>query len=340
VAALGMADSILVTGAAGFIGMHVTRRLVAAGHRVVGIDNLNAYYDPKLKEARLAQLAPLPGFSFHKVDLADRAAMESLFARERFPAVVHLGAQAGVRRSLVDPHAYVEANIVGFINVLEGCRHNDCRHLIYASSSSVYGSNKHMPFSTRQNVDHPLSIYGASKKANELMAHSYSHLFALPATGLRFFTVYGPWGRPDMAMWLFADAIMRGEPLKLFNHGHMLRDFTYVDDVVEAIARLVGLPPKPAADADDTDPSRSQAPWRVYNIGNNKPVEVLKVVALLEQELGRKAKTEMLPMQPGDVPATYADVDDLMRDTGFRPDTPIEEGVRRFVAWFRDYHAL
>jgi len=335
-----MADSILVTGAAGFIGMHVTRRLVAAGHRVVGIDNLNAYYDPKLKEARLAQLAPLPGFSFHKVDLADRAAMESLFARERFPAVVHLGAQAGVRRSLVDPHAYVEANIVGFINVLEGCRHNDCRHLIYASSSSVYGSNKHMPFSTRQNVDHPLSIYGASKKANELMAHSYSHLFALPATGLRFFTVYGPWGRPDMAMWLFADAIMRGEPLKLFNHGHMLRDFTYVDDVVEAIARLVGLPPKPAADADDTDPSRSQAPWRVYNIGNNKPVEVLKVVALLEQELGRKAKTEMLPMQPGDVPATYADVDDLMRDTGFRPDTPIEEGVRRFVAWFRDYHAL
>ena len=335
-----MADSILVTGAAGFIGMHVTRRLVAAGHRVVGIDNLNAYYDPKLKEARLAQLAPLPGFSFHKVDLADRAAMESLFARERFPAVVHLGAQAGVRRSLVDPHTYVEANIVGFINVLEGCRHNDCRHLIYASSSSVYGSNKHMPFSTRQNVDHPLSIYGASKKANELMAHSYSHLFALPATGLRFFTVYGPWGRPDMAMWLFADAIMRGEPLKLFNHGHMLRDFTYVDDVVEAIARLVGLPPKPAADADDTDPSRSQAPWRVYNIGNNKPVEVLKVVTLLEQELGRKAKTEMLPMQPGDVPATYADVDDLMRDTGFRPDTPIEEGVRRFVAWFRDYHAL
>jgi len=335
-----MADSILVTGAAGFIGMHVTRRLVAAGHRVVGIDNLNAYYDPKLKEARLAQLAPLPGFSFHKVDLADRAAMESLFARERFPAVVHLGAQAGVRRSLVDPHTYVEANIVGFINVLEGCRHNDCRHLIYASSSSVYGSNKHMPFSTRQNVDHPLSIYGASKKANELMAHSYSHLFALPATGLRFFTVYGPWGRPDMAMWLFADAIMRGEPLKLFNHGHMLRDFTYVDDVVEAIARLVGLPPKPAADADDTDPSRSQAPWRVYNIGNNKPVEVLKVVTLLEQELGRKAKTEMLPMQPGDVPATYADVDDLMRDTGFRPDTPIEEGVRRFVAWFRGYHAL
>jgi len=335
-----MADGILVTGAAGFIGMHVTRRLVAAGHRVVGIDNLNAYYDPKLKEARLAQLAPLPGFSFHKVDLADRAAMESLFARERFPAVVHLGAQAGVRRSLVDPHTYVEANIVGFINVLEGCRHNDCRHLIYASSSSVYGSNKHMPFSTRQNVDHPLSIYGASKKANELMAHSYSHLFALPATGLRFFTVYGPWGRPDMAMWLFADAIMRGEPLKLFNHGHMLRDFTYVDDVVEAIARLVGLPPKPAADADDTDPSRSQAPWRVYNIGNNKPVEVLKVVALLEQELGRKAKTEMLPMQPGDVPATYADVDDLMRDTGFRPDTPIEEGVRRFVAWFRGYHAL
>jgi len=335
-----MADSILVTGAAGFIGLHVTRRLIAAGHRVVGIDNLNDYYDPGLKEARLAQLTPLPGFSFHKVDLADRGDMEALFARERFPVVIHLGAQAGVRRSLVDPHAYVEANMVGFINVLEGCRHGDVDHLIYASSSSVYGSNKQMPFSTKQNVDHPLSIYGASKKANELMAHSYSHLFALPATGLRFFTVYGPWGRPDMAMWLFADAIMRGEPLKLFNHGHMLRDFTYVDDVVEAIARLVSRPPTSIPDADETDPSLSEAPWRVYNIGNNKPVEVLKVVTLLERELGRQAKIEMLPMQPGDVPATYADIDDLVRDIGFCPDTPIEEGVRRFIAWFREYHAL
>lgn len=334
-----MAGTILVTGAAGFIGLHVSQRLISAGYRVVGIDNLNNYYDPRLKEARLAQLTPLPGFSFHKVDLADRAGMEALFARERFPTVIHLGAQAGVRRSLVDPHTYVEANLLGFINVLEGCRHSNVGHLIYASSSSVYGSNKQMPFSTAQNVDHPLSIYGASKKANELMAHSYSHLFRLPATGLRFFTVYGPWGRPDMAMWLFADAITRGEPLKLFNHGHMLRDFTYVDDVVEAIVRLVDLPPKPDPKADDTDPSRSEAPWRVYNIGNHKPVEVLKVVALLEQELGRKAVTEMMPMQPGDVPATFADVDDLIRDVGFRPDTSIEEGVRRFVAWYREYHS-
>ncbi|MGN6462822.1 MAG: NAD-dependent epimerase [Pseudolabrys sp.] len=334
-----MAETILVTGAAGFIGLHVSQRLIAAGYRVVGIDNLNDYYDPRLKEARLAQLTPLPGFSFHKVDLADRAGMEGLFARERFPTVIHLGAQAGVRRSLIDPHTYVEANLLGFINVLEGCRHNGIGHLIYASSSSVYGSNKHMPFSTAQNVDHPLSIYGASKKANELMAHSYSHLFRLPATGLRFFTVYGPWGRPDMAMWLFADAITRGEPLKLFNHGHMLRDFTYVDDVVETIVRLVDLPPRPDPNADDTDPSRSEAPWRVYNIGNHKPVEVLKVVALLEQELGRKAITEMMPMQPGDVPATFADVDDLIRDVGFRPDTSIEEGVRRFVAWYREYHS-
>jgi len=334
-----MAETILVTGAAGFIGLHVSRRLIAAGYRVVGIDNLNNYYDPRLKEARLAQLTPLPGFSFHKVDLADHAGMEALFARERFPTVIHLGAQAGVRRSLVDPHTYVEANMLGFINVLEGCRHNGIRHLIYASSSSVYGSNKRLPFSTAQNVDHPLSIYGASKKANELMAHSYSHLFRLPATGLRFFTVYGPWGRPDMAMWLFADAIMRGEPLKLFNYGHMLRDFTYVDDVVETIVRLIDLPPKPDPNAGETDPSRSEAPWRIYNIGNHKPVEVLKVVALLEQELGRKAVTEMLPMQPGDVPATFADVDDLIRDVGFRPDTSIEEGVRRFVAWYREYHS-
>lgn len=334
-----MAQRILVTGAAGFIGLHVCRRLISGGYQVVGLDNLNDYYDPRLKEARLDLLKPSPSFTFHKTDLADRKAMEALFAKEQFKTVINLGAQAGVRRSLVDPHTYVEANLLGFLNVLEGCRHNGVGHLIYASSSSVYGSNKHMPFSTAQNVDHPLSIYGASKKANELMAHSYSHLFRLPATGLRFFTVYGPWGRPDMAMWLFADAITRGEPLKLFNHGHMLRDFTYVDDVVEAIVRLVDLPPKPDPNADDTDPSRSEAPWRVYNIGNHKPVEVLRVVALLEQELGRKAITEMLPMQPGDVPATFADVDDLIRDVGFRPDTSIEEGVRRFVAWYREYHS-
>jgi len=334
-----MSKKILVTGAAGFIGLHVCRRLISEGYQVVGIDNLNDYYDPRLKEARLSLLKPSPGFTFYKIDLADRAAMEKLFAEGGFQTVINLGAQAGVRRSLIDPRTYVEANLLGFINVLEGCRHNGIGHLIYASSSSVYGSNKHMPFSTAQNVDHPLSIYGASKKANELMAHSYSHLFRLPATGLRFFTVYGPWGRPDMAMWLFADAITRGEPLKLFNHGHMLRDFTYVDDVVETIVRLVDLPPKPDPNADDTDPSRSEAPWRVYNIGNHKPVEVLKVVALLEQELGRKAITEMMPMQPGDVPATFADVDDLIRDVGFRPDTSIEEGVRRFVAWYREYHS-
>jgi UDP-glucuronate 4-epimerase len=337
-----MAENILVTGAAGFIGLHVTRRLIAAGHRVVGIDNLNNYYDPKLKEARLAQLTPLPGFSFHKVDLADQAAMKALFQRENFPKVIHLAAQAGVRHSLVDPHAYVDANLQGFANVLEGCRHNGCRHLIYASSSSVYGANSKLPFSVHQNVDHPLSLYGASKKANELMAHSYSHLYDLPTTGLRFFTVYGPWGRPDMAMWLFARAIVDGTPLKLFNYGKMQRDFTYVDDAVEAIARLVDHAPSgnPAWSGEAPDPGSSRAPWRVYNIGNNNPVEVPKVVALIEKELGRQAKIEMLPMQPGDVPATYADIDDLMRDIGFRPDTPIEEGVRRFIAWFRDYHSL
>jgi UDP-glucuronate 4-epimerase len=335
-----MADRpILVTGAAGFIGFHVARRLLQSGRAVVGLDNLNAYYDPKLKEARRAELEKLPGFEFAKLDLADRAGMADLFCRHKFPYVVHLAAQAGVRYSLVDPHAYVDANLTGFTNVLEGCRHNGCRHLLYASSSSVYGANTHMPFSVHDNVDHPLSLYGASKKANELMAHAYAHLFKLPATGLRFFTVYGPWGRPDMAMWIFAAAILAGQPIRLFNHGKMRRDFTYVDDVVEAVVRLVDRPPAgdPNWSGEKPDPGSSAAPWRVYNIGNNNPVELLDVVALLEKETGMKAKRELVPMQPGDVPATYADVDDLMREVGFKPSTPIGEGVAKFVRWYVDY---
>jgi UDP-glucuronate 4-epimerase len=335
-------NPILVTGAAGFIGFHVAKRLLEAGRPVVGLDNLNAYYDPALKDARLAELGKLPGFHFAKLDLADRAGMAALFAQHRFPHVVHLAAQAGVRHSLVDPHAYVDSNLVGFTNILEGCRHNGCGHLLFASSSSVYGSNTHMPFSVHDNVDHPLSLYGASKKANELMAHSYAHLFALPTTGLRFFTVYGPWGRPDMAMWLFASAILAGEPIKLFNNGNMRRDFTYVDDVVESIVRLVDRPPQgdPAWSTEAPDPGSSAAPWRVYNIGNNNPVELLEVVRLLEESIGKPAKRELLPMQPGDVPATYADVDDLIREVDFKPATPIAEGIARFIAWYRSYHRL
>ena len=333
---------VLVTGAAGFIGYNVSRRLLASGRRVIGLDNLNAYYDPRLKDARLAELAKFPAFQFVKLDLADRAGMAALFAEHRFAHVVHLAAQAGVRYSLIDPHAYIDSNLVGFTNILEGCRHNGCRHLLYASSSSVYGSNTQMPFSIHDNVDHPLSLYGATKKANELMAHSYSHLFKLPTTGLRFFTVYGPWGRPDMAMWIFASAILAGTPIKLFNHGKMQRDFTYVDDVVESIERLIDLPPagNPAWSGDAPDPGSSSAPWRVYNIGNNNPVELLDVVALLEKSIGKKAVRELAPMQPGDVPATYADVDDLMRDADFRPSTPIDDGISRFIDWFRVYHKL
>jgi len=333
---------ILVTGAAGFIGFHVARRLLDAGRPVVGLDVINSYYDPALKEARLAELGKRNGFNFVKLDLADRAGVAALFAKQRFENVVHLAAQAGVRYSLVDPFAYIDSNLVGFTTILEGCRHNGCRHLLYASSSSVYGSNTHMPFSVHDNVDHPLSLYGASKKANELMAHAYSHLFRLPTTGLRFFTVYGPWGRPDMAMWLFAKAILAGEQIKLFNNGDMRRDFTYVDDIVESIVRLVDRAPAPDPKFSDDapDPGTSNAPWRVYNIGNNNPVELLEVVRLLEDALGVKAKRELLPMQPGDVPATYADVDDLMREVEFKPSTPIGEGIQRFVAWFRDYHRL
>jgi UDP-glucuronate 4-epimerase len=331
---------ILVTGAAGFIGFHVARRLLESGRKVVGLDNLNAYYDPKLKEARLAELAKSDGFRFVKLDLADRSGMAALFEKHRFPFVVHLAAQAGVRYSLVDPHAYVDSNLSGFTNILEGCRHNGCRHLLFASSSSVYGSNTRMPFSIHDNVDHPLSLYGASKKANELMAHAYAHLFGLPTTGLRFFTVYGPWGRPDMAMWIFASAIIAGQPIKLFNQGNMRRDFTYVDDVVESVVRLVDRVPSgnPKWSGETPDPGSSSAPWRIYNIGNNSPVELLEVVRLLEEKIGMKAKHELLPMQPGDVPATYADVDDLMRDVDFKPATPIAEGISRFIDWYRSYH--
>lgn len=338
-----MADNpVLVTGAAGFIGFHVTQRLLAEGRQVIGIDSLNSYYDPRLKQARLELLKPQAGFSFLKLDLADRAAMASLFTEHRFPAVIHLAAQAGVRYSLENPHAYVDANLEGFINILEGCRHHGCEHLLYASSSSVYGANAKLPFSVKDNVDHPISLYAATKKANELMAHSYSHLYGLPTTGLRFFTVYGPWGRPDMAMFIFAKAILAGQPVRLFNHGRMRRDFTYVDDVVQAVVRLLGRPPKgnPGWDGNRPDPATSRAPWTVYNIGNNHPEELTRVILLLEREFGRTALKEMLPMQPGDVEATYADVADLERDIGFRPATPIEDGIARFATWYRDYHRI
>ena len=338
-----MADgSILVTGAAGFIGFHVAQQLLRDGRDVVGLDNINSYYDPALKEARSAELAKSDRLRFVKLDLADRDGLARLFKEHRFPYVVHLAAQAGVRHSLVDPFAYVDANLTGFTTILEGCRHNGCRHLLYASSSSVYGSNTQMPFSVHENVDHPLSLYGASKKANELMSHAYAHLFGLPVTGLRFFTVYGPWGRPDMAMWIFTKAILAGEPIKLFNNGNMRRDFTYVDDVVESVVRLVDrrAAGNPDFSTASPDPGSSSAPWRVYNIGNNKPVELLEVVRLLEEALGKKAKRELLPMQPGDVPATYADVDDLIREVGFRPATQIAEGIRRFIEWYRAYHRV
>ena len=319
----------------------MARRLLRSGHRVVGLDNLNSYYDPQLKAARLDILRSDSRFRFEHLDVADRIAIPHLFARNRFPVVIHLAAQAGVRYSLKDPHAYVDANLAGFANILEGCRHNDCRHLLFASSSSVYGANKKLPFSVHDNVDHPISLYAASKKANELMAHAYSHLYGIPCTGLRFFTVYGPWYRPDMALFLFADAIVRGQPIKLFNGGRMLRDFTYIDDVTEALVRLIDRAPRgePYRPGEVPDPGSSSAPWRIYNVGNNKPEELLRVVALLEQELGRKAERELLPMQPGDVPMTYADVSDLARDVDFRPATSLEDGIRSFAAWYRDYHA-
>lgn len=335
-------EPILVTGAAGFIGFHVVRRLLADGHAVVGLDNMSAYYDVTLKKTRQAELAKSKLFTFEQVDLAHRDKVKVLFERYRFPYVINLAAQAGVRYSLIDPHAYIDANIQGFVNVLEGCRHNGCKHLLYASTSSVYGANTKLPFSTSDNVDHPVSLYAATKKANELMAHSYAHLFGLPTTGLRFFTVYGPWGRPDMAMWLFTSAILEDRPIRLFNGGNMRRDFTYVDDVVESVVRLVHKPakPNPGWSGDAPDPASSAAPWRVFNIGNSQSVELMDVVALLEQALGKKAKREMLPMQPGDVPDTFADVSALEHAVGFRPKMPIAEGVRRFVDWYRAYHRV
>lgn len=333
-------DSLLVTGCAGFVGFHFARRLLEAGKPVVGLDNLNDYYDPALKLARLGLLEKYPAFTFLKLDLADRAGMKAAFEQFGFSVVVHLAAQAGVRYSLQNPHAYADSNLEGFINILEGCRHAGCRHLLFASSSSVYGANTKLPFSVHDNVDHPISLYAATKKANELLAHSYSHLYGLPMTGLRFFTVYGPWYRPDMALYVFARAITEGRPINLFNHGNMRRDFTYVDDVVEAMIRIVDRPPQgdPKWSGANPDPSSSSAPWRIYNIGNNRPEELMHVVALLEKGLGRSAEKVLLPMQAGDVLETFADVDDLARDIGFKPQTSIEDGIEKFVAWFRDYH--
>lgn len=328
---------ILVTGAAGFIGFHVARRLLAEGHSVTGYDNINPYYDVTLKHARLAELKPNTKFNFVEGDLADGAAVDAAFKTGRFTHVVNLAAQAGVRYSLVNPKAYGDANLTGFLNILEACRHHKIEHLVYASSSSVYGANTAMPFSIHDNVDHPLSLYAATKKANELMAHSYAHMFGLPSTGLRFFTVYGPWGRPDMAMWLFADAILKGEPITLFNHGKMKRDFTYVDDIVESITRLV---PKiaesnPDWDGAKPDPGTSKAPYRVYNIGNNSPVELMHLVATMEKSLGIEAKKIFAPIEIGDVPETYANVDALMEAVDFKPSTPLEVGVEKFIGWFR-----
>ncbi|MBI5579325.1 MAG: NAD-dependent epimerase [Deltaproteobacteria bacterium] len=333
-------NNVLVTGAAGFIGSQLSKRLLDNGIRVVGLDNMNPYYSVKLKEDRLAQLEGHPRFTFARLDLAEREGMERLFAANRFDVVVNLAAQAGVRYSLKNPQAYIEANIVGFTNIIEGCRHHGVKHLVFASSSSVYGANTRMPFSVHDNVDHPVSLYAASKKANELMAHTYSHLYGLACTGLRFFTVYGPWGRPDMALFLFTDAILKGRPIQVFNHGRMQRDFTYIDDIVEGVVRVMGrLPaPNPAWSGDRPDPGTSYAPYKIYNIGNNQPVELNTFIAAIESVLGRTAQKEFLDMQPGDVPATYADVDDLMADVGFKPATPIREGIERFVAWYKSYY--
>jgi UDP-glucuronate 4-epimerase len=332
----------LVTGAAGFIGSHVAQKLLERGDEVVGLDNVNDYYDPKLKEARLARLTSRKGFTFVKADIANRAAMDEVFAKYKFPRVIHLAAQAGVRYSITHPYAYIEANIVGFQNILEGCRHNDCGHLTYASTSSVYGANTTMPFSVHHHVNHPLTLYAATKKANELFAHTYSNLFALPTTGLRFFTVYGPWGRPDMALFLFAKNILEGKPIDVFNHGHHTRDFTYVDDIAEGVVRAADQPTKRDATwrSDAPDPATSSAPWRVFNIGNGKPVPLLRYIEVLEQELGKKAEMNLLPLQPGDVPDTSADVQALSDAVGYRPDTPVEVGVKRFVEWYRSYYRV
>ena len=333
---------VLLTGAAGFIGLHVAQRLLARGDEVVGVDNLNDYYDVRLKEDRLAQLLPHAGFRFERMDVADRDGMAALFAKEGFDRVVHLAAQAGVRYSLQNPNAYIDSNIVGFMNILEGCRHNGVAHLVYASSSSVYGGNAKMPFSEADSVDHPVSLYAATKKANELMAHTYSHLYGLPTTGLRFFTVYGPWGRPDMALFLFTKAMIEGRAIDVFNHGRMQRDFTYVDDIAEGVIRTLDRAAVPDAgfDALNPHPGHSHAPYRVFNIGNQGPVLLMDFIAAIEQALGITAEKNLLPMQPGDVPATYADVSELTAWTGFTPSMPIADGVARFVRWYRDYYRV
>ena len=333
--------NILVTGAAGFIGFHVSRYLLNRGDHVVGIDNMNDYYDVSLKESRLKLLDKYENYSFEKCDIADRCGTEKIFSGQQFDVVVNLAAQAGVRYSLTNPHAYIDANIVGFMNILEGCRQQKIAHLVYASSSSVYGANTSMPFSVHDNIDHPVSLYAASKKANELMAHTYAHLYGLPCTGLRFFTVYGPWGRPDMALFLFTRAILAGEPINVFNHGRMRRDFTYIDDIVEGVVRVVDRPAQPNPDwtGDQPDPGTSSAPYRVYNIGNNNPVELMHLIETLEQALGKVAEKNFMPIQPGDVPATWANVDDLSTDVGFRPETPIEVGVQKFVEWYLEYYS-
>jgi UDP-glucuronate 4-epimerase len=333
-------SKILVTGAAGFIGFHLSKRLLQRGDEVVGLDNLNDYYDVQLKHDRLKQLNGYPGFRFIKASLEDRSAMEKLFSIDRFDRVINLAAQAGVRYSLKNPHLYIDSNIVGFMNILEGCRHSNVQHLVYASSSSVYGANTLMPFSVHHNVDHPVSLYAATKKANELMAHTYSSLYGIPTTGLRFFTVYGPWGRPDMALFLFTKAILEGKPIDVFYNGKMQRDFTYIDDIVEGVVRVVDTIPasNPSWRSDQPDPGTSYAPFRLYNIGNNSPVELLRFIEVLEECLGKQAEKNLLPIQAGDVPATYADVDDLMRDVGFKPATTIEEGISRFVEWYRGYY--
>ena len=332
----------LVTGAAGFIGFHVSGRLLDRGDSVVGLDNLNDYYDVQLKRDRLAQLERCERFTIARIDLEDRQEMAGLFAGGEFDVVIHLAAQAGVRYSLTNPHAYVDSNLIGFMNILEGCRHNAVRHLAYASSSSVYGANTEMPFSVHHNVDHPVSLYAATKKANELMAHTYSHLYELPTTGLRFFTVYGPWGRPDMALFMFTKAILENKPIDVYNHGQMRRDFTYIDDIAEGVIRVADHVAEPNSEwtGMSPDPGTSRAPYRIYNIGNNQPVELLDFISFLETCLGKTAEKNMMPMQPGDVPATYADVDDLMRDVDFRPATPIEEGIANFVRWYREYYSV
>jgi UDP-glucuronate 4-epimerase len=333
-------NKVLITGAAGFIGFHLSMRLLKDGCHVAGIDNLNSYYDVKLKEARLEKLTSFENFSFYKMDISDKKSLEGIFNSKKYDVVVNLAAQAGVRYSIENPHAYVDSNIVGFVNLLEACRHNDVKHLVFASSSSVYGANTKMPFSVHNNVDHPVSLYAATKKANELMAHAYSHLYGMHCTGLRFFTVYGPWGRPDMALFLFTKAILEEKPIKIFNHGRMQRDFTYIDDITEGVVRIMArLPePDPTWNGDNPDPGTSYARYKIYNIGNNNPVELMEFIGVIEKVLGKKAKKEFLDLQPGDVPATYADIDDLIKDVGFKPETSIETGIKQFILWYNDYY--